>query len=221
MSSIESSKTMALIGAILLIISPVTYGVVGIIGVILLLMGIKGFSSYYQDPEMYTNALRGIIYYIIALIALAVALVGIGFMITIFLFLPGVVLFIAGLVGAFVFYVLAAKRLRITFNTLAQKTGEHSFETAGMLLWYGALLTIIFVGVVLIFVAWIFVAIGFFSMKTPGQQYGPQQQPYGYAPPPPSQTAAQPGQKFCPNCGAPVQPGATFCPNCGKPLPAA
>jgi uncharacterized membrane protein len=212
---------MAMVGSILLILGVVPYGgwVIGIIGVILLLMGIKGFSTYYQDPEMYQNALKGMIYYIIALVALGASIVALfAFVITIFFILIGIAVFIAGLIIAFIFYILAAKRLRMTFNTLAQKTGEHSFETAGYLLWLGAILTIIFVGAILIFVAWIFAAIGFFSMKTPGQAYS--QQPSGYAPPPPPPESTQ-ATKYCPNCGAPVQPGVTFCPNCGKQLPSA
>ena len=127
MSSVESSKTLALVGSILLIISPITYSVAGIIGIILLLIGIKGFADYYQDNEMYPNALRGIMYYIIALVGVAIAVAGIGL---IFLSLIGLAVFIGGLVFAFLFYVMAAKRLQLTFNTLAQKTGEHSFETA-------------------------------------------------------------------------------------------
>jgi uncharacterized membrane protein len=187
-----------------------------IIGVFLLLSAIKGFSTYYQDPAMYDNAFKGFIYYIIAAIAFAVAfgLLIAGF-VSIFFIALGIIGFIAALVVAFIFYVMAAKRLRTTLNDLAQKTGEHSFETAGMLLWWGAILTIIFIGGILIFIAWLFVIIGFISMKTPGQPVY-QQQPQGYAPPPPTTQAAT---RFCPNCGAQVQPGQTFCPNCGKPLP--
>ena len=55
----------------------------------------------------------------------------------------GLVAFFAGLVFAFVFYVLAASHLKRTFNTLAQKSGEASFSTAGTLLWIGSILTII------------------------------------------------------------------------------
>jgi uncharacterized membrane protein len=233
MSSIESSKTMAIVGSILLIIGGVSFvtpyiGVLSLIGVILLLMAFKGFSQYYQDSSMYDNALKGFIYYIIAAIALAVSfglfwasiasfftivLIGLG--------IVGIIGFIVALVVGFIFYVMAAKRLRTALNSLSQKTGEKSFETAGTLLFWGALLTIVVVGLILIFFAWIFATIGFFSMKTPGQNYAPpQQQPYGYTPPPPTSTAAPTqGQRFCPNCGAAVQPGTVFCPNCGKQLP--
>ena len=67
-------------------------------------------------------------------------------------FVGGVVAILAGLVIAFVFYILAAIHLRKVFETLAQKTGESSFTTAGTLLLIGAILTIIGVGLILIFI---------------------------------------------------------------------
>ncbi len=221
MSNVESSKTLAGVGTILLILSiiPDAGAVLGIIGAILLLIGIKGLASYYQDNEIYQNALMGIIFLIIAIVVIAVAVVGailsfatiigIGF---------GILIAIAGLVVAFVFYLLAAMHLRKTFNVLAQKSGENSFATAGTLLWWGAILTIIFVGLILIFIAWIFATMGFFSMKLQQQPYASQ--PSGYTPSP-TPPVAQPTQatRYCPNCGAPVASNTTFCPHCGKQLP--
>jgi uncharacterized membrane protein len=87
----------------------------------------------------------------------------------------GLAAFLAGLVVAFVFYMLATSHLRRTLNTLAQKSGEASFTTAGDLLRWGAILTIVLVGLILIFVGWIFATIGFFTMKSRQfQQYAPQ-----------------------------------------------
>jgi uncharacterized membrane protein len=230
LSSIESSKTMAMIGTILLVIGAFSFassyvGVLSLVGIILLIMAIKGFSQYFQDPPMYDNALRGVIYYIIAAIVLAVAfgllwasIVSFTTLVFVGLGIIGIIGFVVALVVAFIFYVMAAKRLRMTLNALSQRTGEKSLATAGTLLYYGAILMIVFgLGSILIFIAWIFATIGFFQMRIPGQAPPPQQQPYGYAPPPPP-TAAQ-GTRYCPNCGAAVQPGTTFCPNCGKQLP--
>ena len=176
-TNFQYSKTLAMEGSILTILGAVPYvgWILGIIGVILLLRAMKEFANYYQDNEIYQNSLTGVKYYIVALIALAVAGAGfvIGFAINNF---PttfgvgnaiGIAVGAAFLIVAFVFYVLAASHLRKTFNTLAQKTGEHSFETAGTLLWVGAILTIIGIGVLLIFIAWIFAVIGFFTMKGP------------------------------------------------------
>ncbi len=196
--SLEYSKTLAGEGSILLLLGLVPYAgpILGIIGVILLLRGLKELSNYYQDEEIYKNSLTGVKFYIIALIAAGVAIAAIiigvgsatGFKFSTN-FVPtvgfgiGLVAFIAGLIVAVVFYILAARHLSRTFNTLAQKSGEASFTTAGNLLRWGAWLTILFgIGLILIFIAWIFATIGFFTMKTQQpQSYNPQQ--YAYTPP--------------------------------------
>jgi uncharacterized membrane protein len=226
-SNAESSKTLAGVGSILLILSVVPYAgaVLGIIGIILLLIGVKGLASYYQNNEIYQNALTGVIYYIIALIAAGLAIV--GFVIGVFTLGFGFILAIAGLIIAFVFYILAASHLRKTFDSLAQKSGDNSFATAGTLLWWGAILTIILVGLILIFIAWIFATIGFFSMRLQPQQ--PYASPQSSYTPPTTPPVAQPTQapvaqptqatRYCPNCGAPVAPNTAFCPHCGKQLP--
>jgi uncharacterized membrane protein len=230
-TNFQYSKTLAMEGSILTILGLVPYvgWVLGIIGVILLLRGMKEFASYYQDNEIYQNSLTGVKYYIVALIALAIAGAGfvVGFVINNF---PttltfgignaiGLTVGIAFLIVTFVFYVLAASHLRKTFSTLAQKTGEHSFETAGTLLWVGSILTIIGVGVLLIFAAWIFAIIGFFTMKSPQQEQPYTSQPYGNTPPSEQTTASQ-TQSYCSNCGAPLKPQSTYCTSCGKKVDA-
>jgi uncharacterized membrane protein len=194
----EYSKTLAIEGSILLLLSLIPYvgWVLGIVGVVLLLRGMKEFSNYYQDEKIYQDSLTGVKFYIIAIIAAAISIAAItigvwsatGFTADFVLtasFGIGLIAFFVGLVVAFVFYVLAASHLRRTFNTLAQKSGEASFSTAGTLLWLGSILTIIFVGLILIFIAWIFATIGFFTMKSRQyQQYTPQPNGYGYTPPP-------------------------------------
>jgi uncharacterized membrane protein len=233
-TSFEYSKTLCGEGSILLLLGLVPYvgWVLGIIGVILLLRGLKELAVYYQDNEIYKDSLTGVKYYVIALIAAAVAisaiLIGVGtatgfkfhsnFTLTAG-FGVGLAIFFGGLVIAFIFYVLAAVHLRKTFNTLAQKSGEHSFATTATLLWWGSILTIIGIGLILIFIAWIFAVIGFFSMK-PLQQQPQAQQQSGYLPPTTMGTTASATQtaRFCSYCGTPVKPDAVYCPNCGKQL---
>ena len=192
----EYSKTLAIEGSILLLLSLIPYvgWVLGIVGVVLLLRSMKEFSNYYQDEQIYKDAFTGVKYYIVAIVAAAVSIAAItlgvwsatGFTADFVLtagFGIGLVAFFTGLVFAFVFYVLAASHLKRTFNTLAQKSGEASFSTAGTLLWIGSILTIILVGLILIFIAWIFATIGFFTMKSRQyQQYIPQPNGYGYTP---------------------------------------
>ena len=196
--SFEHSKTLAGVGAIFLLLGVVPYAgwVLAIVGVVLLAIGIKELSKYYQDEKVYENTLTGIKFYIVAAVAAGVAVVAamIGILsasnwsFTNFIptvgFGVGIAALLAGLVVAFVFYVLAASHLRRALDSLAQKSGESSFATAGTLLWLGAILTIVLVGLVLIFIAWIFATMGFFSMKSRQyQQFQQQQTGLGYTPP--------------------------------------
>ena len=213
------SKTLAGEGAVMLLLSLVPYvgWVLGIVGVVLLLKGMKELSLYYQDEKIYQNSWTGVKYYIVALVAAAVSIVamvigvasatGFTFAEDFFVltagFGVGLAAFLAGIVVAFVFYVLAALNLRRTFNTLAEKSGEKSFRTAGDLLWYGSIFTILLVGFIMIFIAWIYTTIGFFSMKSRQYQQYPQQT-NGYTPPP----SAQPQQGAANNQNNSAQPQA-------------
>jgi uncharacterized membrane protein len=218
MSSVESSRTLAGIGAILLFLSAVP--IVGIIGIIMVLIGMKGLAEHYKDDSIYRNALTGVLFGIIGLVALAVGVisaffggifsgfvlgpVGIGF---------GLLTLVLVIVVVFVFFVLMAFYFRKAFSSLAERSGENLFHTSGSLLFWGAVLTIIGVGLILIFLAWIFATVAFFSIKVPSQ-------PYVYSSPPPAALPTQ-ATRYCPNCGAPVEENAAFCPHCGNQLPLA
>jgi len=200
--SFEHSKTLAGVGAILLLLGFVPYAgwVLAIVGVVLLVIGMKELSKYYQDQNVYQNTLTGVKFYVVAVVAAAAAIVAVMIGVasatdfTFKNFVPtvgfgvGVAALLAGLVVAFVFYILAASHLKRALDSLAQKSGESSFATAGTLLWIGSILTIVLVGLVLIFVAWIFATLGFFSMKSRQYQQFTQQQT-GYA-----NTLASPSQ---------------------------
>ena len=119
---------------------------------------------------------------------------------------------IVALIVAFVFLLIMASYFRSSFNALAEKSGQHLFRTAGTLLFWGAVLTIVFfIGLALIFIAWIIATIAFFSISVPTQ-------PYTYTPPPSTAAPTQP-TRFCPNCGSPATQDDTFCRHCGKQLP--
>jgi len=201
----EYSKTLACEGSILMWLCFIPYAgpILAIIGLILLLRSLKEFSGYYQDEKIYSEALKGIKYYVVAIIAIAVAIGAIvagAWSATQFTnpfvftagFGVGLIAFIAGLVTAFVFFVLAASHLKTTFNKLAEYSGEQLFTTAGTLLWLGSILTIVFgIGLLLILVAWIIATIGFFTMKSRRyQQYNAQNNGYTAPPTPPTQENA-------------------------------
>jgi uncharacterized membrane protein len=204
----QYSKTLAIEGSILLLLGliPTVGWVLGIVGIVLLLKATKELSYYYQDESINQNAWTGLKYYIVALIAAAVA-IGVGvvsFATTGLLegapfsfaagIVGGIIAIVVGLVIAFVFYVLAATHLKKAYETLAQKTGESAFSTAGTLLMLGAYLTLLFgLGLLLIFISWIFVIVGFSSMKPKEYQTYPNGNSYGNGyPQPPTQQSPQP-----------------------------
>ncbi len=189
--SMEPGRSLAGIGALMLIIGSFV-PFLGIIGFILLMIGLKYLADYYKDSGIFNNALYGIIFGIIGVAAAAFLLIAVVFGGSFlgFGYGPGgnisgitgdVVAFFGGiliaLVVAFIFYILMAVYLRKTFDALAVKTGNGMFRTAGLLLLLGAILTIVLVGLILIFVAWILLTVAFFSMPSASTAPPPQAAP--------------------------------------------
>jgi uncharacterized membrane protein len=69
-----------------------------------------------------------------------------------------IILFLSFVFGAFFF--------RRSLSTLAEKSGTHLFATTGLLMLVGAILTIIAIGLILIWVSLILLAVAFFEMRT-------------------------------------------------------
>ena len=186
--SIESNKTLGGIGALLVAIGFIV-PILSLVGIILVFIALKGIADSYGESGIFQNALYGIFFLIIGAIAGAVVILGAFFGIgwtvgtldvtnisNIWGFISAI---IVGVVVIFVFYLLSAIFFKKTFDTLSEKTGEKMFGTAGLLMLIGAILTIVLVGLILMLVAWLLAAVGFFSIKatTPPAQSAP--------PPPP------------------------------------
>jgi uncharacterized membrane protein len=86
-------------------------------------------------------------------------------------FIGGIIL---ALVVLFIFAVIAMVFFRKSLSSLSTKTGVGLFGTAGLLMLIGAVLTIIIIGFLLIWIAWILLIVAFFSVKT---QAAPQPTP--------------------------------------------
>lgn len=189
--TLESGKTLGGIGALLMLIGSFV-PFVSIIGIILLLVGLKHLADYYNENGIYQNGIWALIFGIIGIVALAVVVLSLFFGITLisstvdpfasadlgvaFAFLGGILI---ALIVGFVFYLLTAIFFKRSFDMLSEKSGEGMFHTAGLLLLIGAILTIIVVGLVIMFIAWLLLTIAFFSIKTPTTQ------PSSTPPPPP------------------------------------
>lgn len=214
--TLESNKTLGGVGAILVVVGFLGFFGTGyaalltLVGIILTLIALKGFSDHYNEGGIFNNALYGFISTIIGV----VVFVGILVMTVLAAIStlgitdwtewatkiqqnmtdwnalwpwiePIVVGAIAALIVLFVFLIISAIFFRRSLSTLSVKSGEKIFETAGLLWLIGAFLTIILVGFILIWIAWILIVVGFFSIKTPAAQ-PPSTLPQPQPPPPPS-----------------------------------
>jgi uncharacterized membrane protein len=81
--TLESSKTLGGVGALLMFIgvfpyiSTYTFGVIGLIGAILVLVALHGFARYYKEQGIFNNAIYGIVAGIVGI----VVAIAIGFLI--------------------------------------------------------------------------------------------------------------------------------------------
>ena len=204
--SLESNKNLGGIGAILLAIP-----FLNLIGIILVLIAMKGMADYYDEDEIFKNALYGFIFGFIGVIALVALILMFAFGVAVTspvtsptaLPFAGIGLLIITILILYGFSLIGAIFYKKSLDTLSKKSGEQIFTTAGLILVIGAAIPVI--GEILKFVAWIMAAVGFFNIKEKTQ-------------PTESKEPALPveNKKFCTYCGAPLQPEASFCQKCGK-----
>ncbi len=186
--SLESGKNLGGIGSIFLVI-PVPF--LSIVGIILVLIGMKNLSQAYNDESIWKNTIYAVVFGIIGIVGAGLALFSVFFGSII----SGATLgaggglagFFVGLIVflfvAFIFYILEAIYIRKAFDSLANKSGVGLFRTGGLLLLIGAVLTIVLVGLFLIFIAWILILVAFFQI--PVNPTSPQTQ---MPSPPPTMT---------------------------------
>jgi uncharacterized membrane protein len=190
--TLESSKNLGGVGALLIVISFLGLfanglsAVLALVGVILVLIGMKGLSDHYKEGGIFNNALYGLILAIVGVVAFVAMIVAtvvefVGANLAnfaqwpaifqqkfmdlnnVWAFLGGI---FASLVVLFIFIVVSVIFFRKSLNVLSDKSGVKIFGTAGLLMLIGAILTIIAIGVILIWVGWILVIVGFFSIRT-------------------------------------------------------
>ena len=193
--NLETSKNLGGVGAILIFIGVLPLfaysGIISLVGLILVLIGLKGLADYYSEAGIFNNALYGVI----AAIVGGLVFVGVAFIALVdFLNELGLTIenvadwsaeisaidwttmglniigdFIAyiflALIVLFVFVIITAIFLRKSFGLLSTKTGVGLFGTTGLLILIGAVLTIIAIGLFLIWIAMLILAVAFFSIK--------------------------------------------------------
>ncbi|MGD8565730.1 MAG: DUF996 domain-containing protein [Candidatus Bathyarchaeota archaeon] len=190
-----TSKNIGGIGALLVVIGPLAgivfswAGILALIGVIMVLVAQKGLADYYNEGGIFNNALYGFITTIIGSVAFVGTLI-ISVLMALSTVLPtdwanidewaatftenfldpsmiftllGAI--IAALIVLFIVLVIAAIFYRKSLNLTASKSGVGMFGTAGMLLLIGAILSIILIGAIVIWIAFILLTVAFFSIK--------------------------------------------------------
>ena len=195
--TLQSNKTLGGVGALLMVISPFLVSgftlLVGLVGLILVLIAVKGLSDHYKEASIFNNTLYGVILSIVggAVFVAALFVTALSFFTNVLgielstalsdptafsnidwaeaIVFENLMAHVAALVGSllilFIFVVVAAIFYRKSLTTLAEKTGVSLFGTAGLLLLIGAVLTIIAIGFLLIWVALILLTVAFFQIR--------------------------------------------------------
>jgi uncharacterized membrane protein len=198
----QTSRILGLLGALFMIIGflPTVGWLLMLLGIIFVLVAIKGYGDAYKEGSIFHNALYTLVFEIVGIVVfLGVVIFGLmSFLssvginnisqlsswqninwqqaITTSNFLPFIGAIILGLVILFAFTVLASLYFRKAMKTMSEKTGVKLFHTTGTLFFIGALLTIIIIGFIVIWVSFILLMISFYESKTHEQMQQPQQQ---------------------------------------------
>jgi len=178
-------------------------GILSLIGFILVLIALNGLANYYHERGIFNYALYGILSAIVGVVVFIAIVItaAVGFLsaigidlanltdwtvfsqidwqsvVTLNALWPFLTVVVLGFVVLFVFVVVSAFFIRRSLNLTAAKTGVGMFGTAGLIWLIGGVLTIIVIGLFLIWIAMILLIVAFFSIRA---------QPAAAPPPPPT-----------------------------------
>ncbi|MEM1942664.1 MAG: DUF996 domain-containing protein [Candidatus Caldarchaeum sp.] len=174
MADISQARLLGGVGSVMLFLSivPSIGFVLSIVGFILVLLALKYISEAVQQGEIFRNALIATVVGIVGAVAgvvaggvglLAVLGGGAGPSVPNFGLLLTTILI--SLAVVWVFAVVSSFFLRKSLNLVGDTLGIKMFRTAGLLLFIGALLTIVLVGALVALVAYILLAVAFFQIQ--------------------------------------------------------
>jgi uncharacterized membrane protein len=197
-ATLAQARTMGGVGSILVLLSFVPYVgfILGLAGFVMVLLAVKQISEVVRDREIFNNVLMAVILQIVG--SAISAFVVIGGLLSTFMMAPlespfdgfvgpgmfgvGAALavlgtLIVGLVVMWVVLIISARFLRKGYDGIATKTGTETFRSVGRWYYYGAWLSIVLVGFVLIMIAAILQIVAFFSLpESPPTHSVPQVQ---------------------------------------------
>jgi uncharacterized membrane protein len=199
MASLGQAKSLGGVGSILVLIGgfiPSAGFVVSIIGFILILIAVKEVSDALADKTIFNNMIIAVVLAIVGMVAFVVAVLGALFSLVglggFSSFMPGtapsagfiavITSIIIGAVIAWVFFLVGSIFLKRSYDAIATRLNIGMFHTTGLLYLIGAALTIVFAGIIIVFIAEILQIVAFFSI--PEQMpTGPQPMPGQMGPP--------------------------------------
>jgi uncharacterized membrane protein len=193
--------------------------VIGFVGIILFLIGMHSLSEYYNEPGIFRNALYsfltgiiGVVVLIVVIAAFAIGSIASGGSSTLSTVVSGILGFLLIVfLGALVISIISAIFARNAFKKLGETSGVSSFNTAGLLYLIGGILSIVLIGSILIWIAWIFALGGFNALRPKPAEVS---QPIVATPSP----QVSMNNTNCPFCSAMNAPDAIYCANCGRQL---
>jgi len=196
---IGTSKILGGVGALLMFIGILPYvnyfGVIEIIGLILVMVALYNLGSYYREGGIFNNALYGLIIEIVGgVISVGVIIIAVLTSLTDFLYtlfpdwngdwtalsgltpdptnitLDSILPFLTGiftmLIILWICTIIAAFFVRRSLGTLSEKSGVGLFSTAGLIILIGAVLIILLgIGLILIWISALLLAIAFFQLR--------------------------------------------------------
>jgi uncharacterized membrane protein len=197
---IQTSRLLGIIGALFMVIGilPSVGWLLMILGIVFVLIALNGYGDAYKDGSIIHNTVYTIVFEIIGVVVfIGVVFYGaMGFLASLGIknisdlqswqqinwqqavnttnILPFVGAIVLGLVILFAFTVLASLYFKKAMNALSTKTGVKLFHTTGTVFFIGALLTIILIGLIIIWVAFILMMISFYESKPHEQMQQPK-----------------------------------------------
>jgi len=212
LGSLSTARTFGGIGSILILlfIVPVIGTFLSVIGWILVLIAVNNIADVVGDRSIFRDAIIAVILAIVGIVVGVAVVFGSfarfaglnglnmfsgldlsrnlnstsftsGQVVDLSVLIVGVV---GGLALIWVFYLVSAIFLRRAFTKVASMLNVKMFATAALLYLIGAALTIILVGLVVLFIADILMVVAFFSMPDETSMQPPST-PMTIPPPPP------------------------------------
>jgi uncharacterized membrane protein len=218
----KNSKNLGIIGAFIIFFEVIllrgipAFNILKFTGIIVILISLYNLANFYQSKNIFNNARIGAL---MAIIGIIISLASGGIIPTI----PSFVMWsyaricYSAIVG--VFFTVSAFYVRRSLNELASRSGTALFKTASLVLFIGAILTIIMlIGLPIMWIAFLILAIAFFTMKEPNSPHTNNKSFNTANTANQTEAEANTALILCPNCSINVPPDTIFCTQCGTQL---